>query len=321
MKKYLAKFENEAAYDEFKAGEDFVTPNVSWCVGEDSVKWNPYVIPHETRVIAKYNVTDTTSATKIQSAFTSNIASMEIDGVVLDTPVSAYTFDTVGEHVVKYTLIDNTTIGQYAFKNCYVLSSIAIPDSVTSFGVGAFTNCIKLSSVTIPDSITSIETETFDGCTSLSSITIPDSVTSIGMNAINYCPSLSSITIPDSVTSIGYSAFGYCKSLSSITIPDSVTSIGGCAFSNCFKLSSITIGSGVTLIEFGEFQDCYSLSSVTIPDNVTSIGNGAFERCTSLSSITYNGTQAQWASVTKGTDWNYNVPATVVHCTDGDVSL
>ena len=45
MKKYLAKFENEAAYDEFKAGENYVEPNVSWCVEEDSVKWNPYVAP------------------------------------------------------------------------------------------------------------------------------------------------------------------------------------------------------------------------------------------------------------------------------------
>ena len=49
---------------------------------------------------------------------------MEIDGVVLDTPVSAYTFDTVGEHVIKYTLTDNTTIGVGAFYYCENLSSI-----------------------------------------------------------------------------------------------------------------------------------------------------------------------------------------------------
>lgn len=49
MKKHLAKFENEAAYDIFKAGEDFITPNVSWCVEEDVVKWNPIVPipPHD----------------------------------------------------------------------------------------------------------------------------------------------------------------------------------------------------------------------------------------------------------------------------------
>ena len=127
-----------------------------------------------------------------------------------------------------------TIIRQYAFYNCYSLSSITIPDGATSIEQYAFIYCYSLSSITIPDSVTSIGPYVFSGCYSLSSITIPDSVTSIGQNAFYNCYSLASITIPDSVISIRQYAFYNCYSLSSITIPDSVTSIGQYAFSGCY---------------------------------------------------------------------------------------
>ena len=170
-------------------------------------------------------------------------------------------------------------IDTYAFQNCCSLSSITIPDGVTSIDISAFSSCYSLSSITIPDGVTSIGTGAFQNCYSLSSITIPDGVTSIGTYAFQNCCSLSSITIPDGVTSIGTYAFQNCCSLSSITIPDGVTSIGTYAFQNCYSLSSITIPDGVTSIDTGAFSSCYSLSSITIPDGVTSIGTGAFQNC------------------------------------------
>ena len=75
------------------------------------------------------------------------------------------------------------SIPQLAFSGCSSLTSITIPDSVTSIGSSAFSGCSSLTSITIPDSVTSIGSSAFSGCSSLTSITIPDSVTSIGNNA------------------------------------------------------------------------------------------------------------------------------------------
>ena len=178
-----------------------------------------------------------------------------------------------------------TSIGGSAFGNCESLKSIVIPTGVTSIGDRAFENCKFLSSIVIPDSVTRIGDCAFGGCESLSSIVIPTGVTSIRDSAFENCKSLSSIVIPDSVTSIECDAFWGCESLSSIVIPDSVTSIGDHAFSDCESLSSIVIPNSVTRIGYGAFGGCESLSSIVIPTGVTSIRDSAFKVCKSLSSI------------------------------------
>ena len=105
----------------------------------------------------------------------------------------------------------------------------------------AFAGCIGLTSVTIPNSVTSIEEQAFYCCTSLTSITIPNSVTRIGGGAFLWCSGLTSVTIPNSVTSLGEEAFSWCSSLTSVTIPNSMTNIGSCAFEGCYKLTSVTV--------------------------------------------------------------------------------
>ena len=189
----------------------------------------------------------------------------------------------VPKHIDGITI---TGIEDSAFRDCCDLTSIAIPNSVTSIGKYAFYGCSSLTSITIPDSVTSIGFQAFYDCSSLTSITIPDSVTSIGHAMFQYCSGLTSITIPDSVTSIGDHAFDGCSELTSITIPDNVTSIGSGAFSYCKGLTSITIPNNVTSIEDHTFQGCKNLTSITIPDSVTSIGGYAFDGCSGLTSIT-----------------------------------
>ena len=97
----------------------------------------------------------------------------------------------------------------------------------------------KLTSITIPENITSIGRCAFSGCDSLTSITIPDSVTSIGSSAFENCSGLTSIVIPDSVTSIDHWAFQYCTGLTSATIGNGVKSISRYAFWDCASLKDI----------------------------------------------------------------------------------
>ena len=97
----------------------------------------------------------------------------------------------------------------------------------------------KLTSVTIPENITSIGRCAFSGCEELTSITIPDSVTSIGSAAFEHCSRLTSIVIPDSVTSIDHWTFQYCTGLTSATIGNGVKSISRYAFWDCASLKDI----------------------------------------------------------------------------------
>ena len=178
-----------------------------------------------------------------------------------------------------------TSIGVEAFRNCFRLTSVTIPNSVTSIGVEAFRGCTGLTSVTIPNSVISISDKAFYSCGGLTSVTIPNSVTSIGVEVFYGCMSLTSVTISNSVTSIGDGAFSYCSGLTSVTIPNSVTSIGEKVFSGCFNLTSVTIPNSVTSIGYRAFFLC-AVTSVTIPNSVTSIGVEAFRECRGLTSVT-----------------------------------
>lgn len=140
-----------------------------------------------------------------------------------------------------------------------------------------FGYCTGLTSVNIPNSVTSIYFSAFSGCTGLMSVTIGNGVTDIGDNAFEGCSGLTSVTIGKSVTTIGRWAFKGCSGLTSISIPNSVTTIGYSAFMNCSGLTSVTIGDGVIIIGGGAFMNCSGLTSVTIPNSVTSIGDGAFD--------------------------------------------
>ena len=169
--KYLKKFTNHSNYETYINGQDKILPNVSYCQNENEVHYNPYVLP-ETRIVAKFNVTSTSNATTIcQSDSTSKFTQIEIDGVVQSSVVSSYTFDTTGEHTVKYTLADPTELSNAVFYNCSDLTSIIIPDNIISIGSSAFSRCSGLTSITIPDSVTSIDNYVFSGCSSLASIT------------------------------------------------------------------------------------------------------------------------------------------------------
>ena len=195
-----------------------------------------------------------------------------------------------------------------AFNGCANLTSIIIPDSITSIGDFAFENCSGLTSITIPDSVTSIGDHAFYNCSSLTSITVSENNKYFSsLNGVLFNKDKTELVtylignerteyaIPDSVTFIGDRAFYKCSSLTSIIIPDSVTSIGDHAFYNCSSLTNITIPDSVTSIGDHAFHNCSGLTSITIPDSVTSIGDHAFYNC--LTSITVSENNKYFSSL------------------------
>ena len=115
-----------------------------------------------------------------------------------------------------------TTIGHAAFFNSAV-TSVTIPDSVTSISDEAFINCPKLTNISIPNSVTYIGFSAFSSCTSLKSITLPSSLSFISGALFLGCSQLTTIHIPVSVTSIGNNSFADCPSLMTVTYPGSKT--------------------------------------------------------------------------------------------------
>ena len=148
-----------------------------------------------------------------------------------------------------------------------------IPDIPSTVNIlkSTFCDCVNLTSVTIPNSVTSIGDSAFSGCTGLTSVTIPNSVTSIGVSAFLGCTGLTSVTIPNSVTSIGDYAFSECTGLTNVTIPNSVTSIGGYAFSECTGLTNVTIPNSVTSIGDNAFKGCKNLTIKLDPESTLKI--------------------------------------------------
>lgn len=136
-----------------------------------------------------------------------------------------------------------------------------------------------ITSVDLPEGLTSIGIFAFSGSTELSSIKIPETVTNIGGGAFYDCTKLSDLIIPNSVTTLGGNAFCNCTNLTKITIPKNITYITDAAFSGCTGLTSVTILSNPTKIGYMTFAKCANLTEIFIPESVTTIDSNAFANC------------------------------------------
>lgn len=136
---------------------------------------------------------------------------------------AAYSFESAG---IYYNITGNNTVEvTYSDRDYNTYSgSISVPEtvtnngteySVTTIGVSAFKGS-AVTSVSMPESITSIDYDAFYECENLESVTLPESLTTLGSDAFYKCRNLESIIIPSSVNSIGISAFSGCKALKDI---------------------------------------------------------------------------------------------------------
>ena len=167
-------------------------------------------------------------------------------------------------------------------QNSNAITSIVIPEGVTSIGDYAFYGCSKLKSVSLPSTLKSIGDEAFDDCTLLENISIPDGVTRIAKKTFYRCRNLTNVELPSSLKSIGEEAFSECKNLYSISIPYGTETLENGAFARCDGLTYVLIPDTVETIGNWVFTDCIALKVADIPQNVKIIGERAFKSCRRL---------------------------------------
>lgn len=210
-------------------------------IGEDALKDNTTItsvtIPASVTEIGSNAFADCTNLTSVHYAGDWSNLTIQSGNPAVQDAANAPLFD------FEFTL-DNTAAIVTNYKYNGAAADVTIPSRyqgkpVTTIGHAAFFNS-AVTSVTIPDSVTSISDDAFVNCPQLTNISIPNSVTYIGFFAFGSCTSLKSITLPSSLSSISGALFSGCSQLTTIHIPVSVTSIGNNAFADCPSLMTVT---------------------------------------------------------------------------------
>lgn len=222
-------------------------------------------------------------------------------------------------------LIDGVTLNEGlisiaddAFNGCTNLEEIVLPDSVTTLGYNVFYNCQKLTSINIPQKLTTCNSYTYYGHgtfrnTGITSVVIPEGMTTIPAYTFYNCTTLESVVLPDSVTTIGNSAFEGCSSLKTAELNENLTTIGNNAFSGCSSLESVQMPESLETIGNYAFNGCSGLKTVNLNDGLKTIGERAFYGCSALKEVEIPASTATLNSYCEDhsfSDWTIDFEAT-----------
>ncbi len=223
-----------------------------------------------------------------------------------------------------------TTIQDSTFNLCYSLVSIYIPNSVTTVESYAFADCSSLeavfyagtsrswNSIYIGDSNGPLKPDYMMGYLPASVYYLPTDClhTWSDGNLCDRCGTDKYLSCYGYYSQGGYATLSSVASVirGKIYLPSElnsypVMSISG-AFYGCRNITEVILPDGVQTIGNNTFRYCSSLEKVFIPCTVTSIGDGAFYDCTALKTVEYDGTEADRATITVGSDNEYLTNAT-----------
>lgn len=190
----------------------------------------------------------------------------------------------------------------YGFIGKTALTSVTLPEGVTSICASAFQGCSNLTSINIPEGVEQIFDYAFTNCTNLAEIILPDALEYVGVQSFAYCTSLKDLTIMSGVLVISSGAFMGCSGLETATLLFDENSgvLDQQAFMNCTSLKAVAVAGGLEQIGTWAFSGCSNLLEVTMnhTEKLSIIGDGAFTGCRSMqrviipSSVVYIGKEA-----------------------------
>nr|WP_319372975.1 leucine-rich repeat protein [uncultured Methanobacterium sp.] len=207
------------------------------------------------------------------------------------SPASDFTYTSNGSSI--------TITGYVGSGGRVVIPSTIDGLPVVKIDAWVFSSINSITSITIPNSVTTIGPYAFSSCNGLTSIVIPDSVTDLSYFVFSYCSNLKNATLGEGLFAVGSSTFKQCTSLESIIFGSHVTEINMESFLGCSALTSIIIPDTITWIDAYAFHQCSGLTSVTLSKNLNYIGENCFGYCNALTSIIFKGN----APTTVGMFW------------------
>lgn len=184
---------------------------------------------------------------------------------------SAQTFSEGG---IVYTQLTDTTVSVTSNANGYT-GVVTVPATVEHDGTvyavrgiddRAFQACTSLTSVILPEGLTTVGGYAFNQCSALDSVALPSTLNEIGRYAFQDCPQLTTVSLPASLRGLGKMVFASCMGLKSIYVPDGVAYVDKGCFYNCAALERVTLGKGVSMLGDEEFTKYKNTASMSLKD-------------------------------------------------------
>lgn len=198
---------------------------------------------------------------------------------------------TINTNIQNSELLSVIGVLDNGFKECSKITSVIMPNTISTIDRNAFNGCTELKSVSLSDGLTWISEGAFANCKSLTEITIPDGVNYMGSSScgssygttswgiFENCDNLKKATLPAGCSYVGYRCFKGCKNLVDVFIPTTVTTISDEAFWSCGITNLDYLPSSIESIGSRAFRACYYINNLRLPDSIKHLYNGAFEFC------------------------------------------
>ena len=201
---------------------------------------------------------------------------------VINVGSLSMTYQTENGDTYTYEYDKSTTVIITAFSGNDEPHAVTVPAMIedkTVVGIGdeAFFACSNISSIELPEGLTTIGDYAFANCEVLTEVRLPSTLQTIGDCAFYSCDALTTASLEQTaLVSIGQNAYTDCVALAEVSFPSTLKTIEAGAFLNCTALSSLTLPEGVATVQTQAFYNCTALASLTLPASLTEIGAWAF---------------------------------------------